>query len=166
MKERKKTEVQLNYTASVPSAPMNVLLIMLVLNTSISVEGMQNWALFIRIAVSIAVVLLALLRFKLYIEESKLTYEITLYKLSLYKRRIAPNQIKNIKFIRVGWAQKAAIIQVKKGFNIRVINFKPTVYPKLIAFAKKHSISITKTNEYLLLEKASRQTPIQQEEKV
>ena len=45
MKERTKTEVKSDYTASVPSAPMIVLLIILVLNTSIPVRGLENIAL-------------------------------------------------------------------------------------------------------------------------
>jgi hypothetical protein len=60
-----------------------------------------------------------------------------------------------MKFKRVGWATKVAIIQVEKGLNIRVVNFVPkNVFVVLIDFANKHDISISKTKYYLILEKS------------
>lgn len=158
IKGRTKEETKRNYTASVPSAPMIVLTLILALNTTITVGGLEKETLFIRFAVLFAIFLLAFLKFKFYIEEKTLTYEIMLFAILLYKRRVHPDEIKHIKFIRTGWAGKGAIIKVKKGFSIRVINFKPaTVCPDLNAFAEKYTISISKTYDYILLDKSSRQ---------
>jgi hypothetical protein len=59
-----------------------------------------------------------------------------------------------MKIKRIGWNTKGAIIQVKKGFNIRVVNFTPNnVFFNLIDFANENGISISKTKDYLILEK-------------
>ena len=159
IKGRIKEDTKGNYTASVPSAPMIVLTIIMVLNTTITVQGLETETWVIRITVMAAIILLAFLKFKFYIEEKTLIYEIILFKSSLYKKRIFPDEIIHIKFIRTGWAGKGAIIQVKKGLNIRVINFKPTtVCPDLNAFAEKYSISLSKTYDYGLLEKSSHES--------
>jgi hypothetical protein len=49
---------------------------------------------------------------------------------------------------------KGAIIQLKKGINIRVVHFSPDyLFADLIDFANDHSISITKTKDYRVIEK-------------
>ncbi len=74
--------------------------------------------------------------------------------MTLYRKVVYTHQITKMKFKRVGWATKAAIIQVEKGLNIRVVNFVPNnVFVDLIDFANKYDISISKTKDYLILEK-------------
>lgn len=48
------------------------------------------------------------------VSEDYLTYEIVIYKITIFKKVVYPNQITKIKFIRTGWANKGAIIKVKK----------------------------------------------------
>lgn len=49
------------------------------------------------------------------------------------------------------------LLKSKKGFNIRIINFEPNnVYTDLINFTNKNSVSISKTIDFLILEKYSR----------
>jgi hypothetical protein len=59
----------------------------------------------------------------------------------IYKKEVSPNQVIRIKFKRFGWMTKGAIIQVKKGINIRVVHFSPDyLFADLIDFAKANSI--------------------------
>lgn len=156
VKGRANKEMKFNYIASAPYAPMIVLTFIMALSTAIKVEGLEIETLFIRIIVIAAMISLAFFKYKFYIEEKILTYEIMLFTIPLYKRRVHPDEIKHIKFIRTGWAGKGAIVKVESGFNIRIINFKPaTVCPVLNHFAEKHSISISKTYDYTLLDKSS-----------
>ncbi|QCR31192.1 hypothetical protein [Lysinibacillus sp. SGAir0095] len=165
--EKGKKQTRFNYVASVRSGPMIFLLVIFVFNTSVTVSGLEKEALVIRIVAIVAIIILAFVRFKFYIEENTLTYEIMLFTILLYKRRVFPDDIKHVKFVRTGWAKKAAIIKVKKGINLRIINFEPThVCPDLNKFTDKHSISISKTNDYILLDKSSRQSALKGKEEV
>lgn len=165
VKERSKKESNLNYTAIVPSAPLLVLTIIMVLNTTITVEGLEKEAIFLRIIVLVVLIALAFLKFKFYIEENNLTYEITFFTIPLYKRRLFPYEIESVKFIRSGWAGKGAIIKVNKGFNIRILYFKPlNVCSNLNTFTDKHEIATSKSKDYVLLDNSSRQSSLKEEE--
>ena len=94
------------------------------------------------------------IQFEFKIVDGYLTYQIFFLTMPIYKKVIYPNQIIQMKFKRIGWNTKGVIIQVKKGFNIRVVNFSPNnVFIDLIDFANKNGISISKTKDYLILEK-------------
>jgi len=94
------------------------------------------------------------IQFRIKIDDGFLAYQILFLTIPIYKRVVYPNQIIQMKFKRVGWATKGVVIQVNKGFNIRVVNFVPNnVYINLINFANKYGIPISKTRDYLILEK-------------
>ncbi|RLL48463.1 hypothetical protein D8M04_04160 [Oceanobacillus piezotolerans] len=63
---------------------------------------------------------LASFRFKFTIHREHLIYQILLFNKPIIKKNIYPDQINQLKLIRVGWAKKAAIIKMKKGINIRL----------------------------------------------
>lgn len=93
-------------------------------------------------------------RFKFTVYTEHLTYQILLFNKSIMKKEIYPDQVNELKFIRVGWAKKAAIIKMKKGLNIRLSVLKPQdAYDHLIEFAEKQDISISKTRDYQILER-------------
>jgi hypothetical protein len=59
-----------------------------------------------------------------------------------------------VKFIRVGWAKKAAIIKVNKGLNIRLAVLEPQqAYDHLIEYAEIHDIKLFKSKDYLIPER-------------
>ncbi|GIN84918.1 hypothetical protein J6TS2_13040 [Heyndrickxia sporothermodurans] len=92
---------------------------------------------------------LASFRFKFTIQTERLIYLILLFNKPIIKKVIYPNQVNQLKLIRVGWAKKAAIIKVEKGINIRLSVLEPQgAYEHLIGFAKKHDITIFKTKDY------------------
>ncbi|WP_249872651.1 hypothetical protein [Oceanobacillus saliphilus] len=100
------------------------------------------------------VVVLASIRLKFKINDDHLVYQIVLFNKSIIKKEIYPNQINQLKFIRVGWAKKAAIIKVNKGVNIRLSVLEPPkAYEHLIGFAEEYDITILKTKDYLILER-------------
>ncbi len=155
--QRVNNRTKYNYTASVRSGPIIILTTIMVINTSVTFNGLEVETLVLRIALLAAIILLSFLRFKFYIEDKTLTYEILFYSIVIYKRIINPDEIKRVQFVRSGWSNKGAIIKVKKGFNIRIINFEPVhVCAELNIFADKHSIPVVKTYDYMLLEKSSR----------
>ena len=102
----------------------------------------------------IVAVVFALIRFNFNIHDDYLIYEILIFNKSIVKQRISPEDISQLKFTRVGWAKKAAKINVNKGINVRLSVLEPPkAYDHLIEFAKKHDITIVKTKDYLILER-------------
>ncbi|WP_251399842.1 hypothetical protein [Ureibacillus chungkukjangi] len=158
IKGRRKKESKFLFTASLPNGPLISLTFVMVLNTTINVEGREREILILQIAILAIFFSLAFIKYKFYIEENTLTFEINFFTIQLYKRIIFPEEIKHVKFIRTGWAQKSAIIKLKKGFPLRIINFDPkNVCIELDKFTDRHSISISKTKDYIRLDKYSRQ---------
>jgi len=121
---------------------------------SFSTENLSGGLLFFRILITVFILVAIFIQYKFKIDDGHLTYQILFLTVPIYKKVVYPNQIIQIKFKRVGWAKKATIIQVKKGVNIRLVNFVPNnIFGELINFANKYSISISKTRDYLILEK-------------
>ena len=82
------------------------------------------------------------------------SFKFTINNKSIVSKRINPEDINYMKFIRVGWAKKAAIIKMNKGFNIRLAILEPPkAYDHLIEFAETHEVAIVKTKDYLILER-------------
>jgi len=104
--------------------------------------------------VMVIIVIAASIRYKFTIHNDHLMYEMTLFKRSILKKRVIPDEIKQIRFVRVDWAKKAAKIKLHKGLPIRLAVLQPVeAYDHLLAFSDKHEIQIVKTKDYLLLER-------------
>lgn len=100
------------------------------------------------------VLLVSCIQFELTIGDVFLLDEIVLFRKSIYKKRMDPKQIKQIKFTRIGWNSKGAIIQMKKGFGIKVTHYDPDSFiAKLMEFAHKYEIPIAKTKDFKIMEK-------------
>ncbi|MFC7321644.1 hypothetical protein [Halobacillus campisalis] len=94
------------------------------------------------------------LRFSFEIHENHLVYRTFLLNKSIIKKEIYPPQINQLKFTRVGWAKKAAIIKTDKALNVRLAVLTPkTAYDHLMEFAENHDIKVLKTKDYLTLER-------------
>ena len=108
----------------------------------------------LNLSVLLVAVVFAFVRFRLNINDENLVYEILIFKKSIVKQRIFPEDINQLKFTRVGWAKKSAKIKVNKGINVRLAVLEPPkAYDHLIEFAEKHDITIVKTKDYLILER-------------
>ncbi|TKC20041.1 hypothetical protein [Robertmurraya kyonggiensis] len=144
----------MTYHAKTQQGIIVFLFAMVALTSSINVYGYEKGNLFLRIALPIFLLVAVFIKYKLTINEDYLIYQIFIFKIPIYQKEFEPNQINQIKFIRIGWAKKGAIIKPKKGFNTRVLRFEPDdVYTDLIGFANKNSIAVSKTKDYLILEK-------------
>ena len=120
----------------------------------ISINDFSRWSLFITFIFSIVILGLFFIKYKFEINEDYLTYQILFFRLPFYKKSIPPNEIIQIRFTRVGWSTKGAIIRVHKGFNIRIVNFVPdNVFKDLLDFASRNGIPHCKTKDYCILEK-------------
>ncbi|MEC5425250.1 hypothetical protein QGM71_17330 [Virgibacillus sp. C22-A2] len=106
------------------------------------------------LSILLLTIILASFRFKFTIHTDHLVYQIFLFNKSIIKKEIYPDQINQVKFIRVGWAKKAAIIKINKGINIRLAVLEPQkAYEHLIEYAEIHDITIFKSKDYLILER-------------
>jgi hypothetical protein len=122
--------------------------------TSILIKDFSNAWIYFQIGVIVFILLSFFIEFRLKIDNGYLVYQLFFLTIPIFKKVVSPNEIIRMKFIRVGWMSKGAIIQVKKGFNIRVIHFYPdNLLVDLIDFANKNNIYITKTKDYRILEK-------------
>ena len=131
-----------------------VLSFLLVIVVASIIRKSSDELLYFQILLTAFIFLTIFIQFKLKIGDSDLIYQIFFFTVPIYKKVLFPNQIIHIKFKRLGWTKKGAIIQVKKGVNIRIVNFVPKkVLADLIGFANKNDITITKTKDYLILDK-------------
>ncbi|MFT4417332.1 hypothetical protein ACLM5H_26290 [Fredinandcohnia humi] len=128
--------------------------LLLITAPSISRNDFSNGLLYFQIGLVVFILLSLFIQFRVKIGDGYLVYQILFIALPIYKKEVSHNQIALIKFKRVGWMTKGAIIQVKKGFNIRVVHFSPdNIFVDLIYFANENSIPISKTKDFRILEK-------------
>ncbi|MCA0970716.1 hypothetical protein LCM20_08960 [Halobacillus litoralis] len=104
------------------------------------------------------VLLLALpfawIRFYFSIEDNHVLYVVKWFGRDVLTRRIGPEEMEDVRFKRVGWSRRAAFIKRKKGFTIRLAVSEDTaLYERLLDFAVKHDVAISKTEDYKRLEK-------------
>jgi len=94
------------------------------------------------------------IKYSFSIEEDKVIYTTLLARFPIYKKKVAPSQIKKVVFKRVNWKTKLVVIKLHKGIPIRITLFKPdSVFNELITFCEKHTIQYEKTRDYKILEK-------------
>ncbi len=144
-----KRGVVLVSTAKPPRIALAILLIVQILFFDVS----ATLPIFIfRLALIIFIFCALFVRYQFSIEKKKLVYQILLFSKPMYKRILEPNEISEIRFKRVGWGAKAAIVKAKQGVNWRIINFEPVqVYMELANFAKENRV---KVNDYEVQPKA------------
>jgi len=142
------------YTVKTQRRILACLFVLNIVNMSFESEGSSKYLFYFQIVLQIFILIGLFLDYKLKIDDGFLTYQISLFRVNLYKKRIAPEQIKRMKFVRVGWLSKGAIIQLEKGFNIRVTHYTPkTIIAELLDFADKEEIPVLKTRDFVILEK-------------
>ncbi|MFS0673509.1 hypothetical protein [Ornithinibacillus sp. 179-J 7C1 HS] len=106
------------------------------------------------ITIIVFILLCLFIQFKIKIIESSITFEIFLFRMRVYRKKLQPEQIIGIKFKRIGWNKKCVIVQSAEGFNLRIMNFHPeTIYDEIFAYADKYGIAVVKTKDYLILER-------------
>ena len=88
------------------------------------------------------------------IKDNQVIYTIFFLSYPIYEKQVTSSHIKKVVFKRVSWKTKLAVIQLHKGFSVRISLFKPgSVFHDLIAFCETHHIPYEKTRDYTILEK-------------
>jgi hypothetical protein len=120
----------------------------------ISVFVLPNFNWFIKIPFTFFALVIILHQVQLTITSDRLDYKIKLFKLTIYRKILTPDNIKKIKFCRIGWSTKNAVVKVRGGFNFGVAYFySEQLIGELEEFALANHIEIQKTKDYQLLEK-------------
>ena len=119
-----------------------------------SVFILPNLSYTIRISIIFAVLVITLHQIQFTIKSDHLEYKVKLFKFTLYRMVLTPDKIKKIKFGRIGWSTKNAVVKVRRGFNFSAAYFNSEqLISELEEFALANHIEIQKTRDYLLLEK-------------
>ena len=148
----------MEYNARTQRGVLGFLLVIIVASTLRYFIGDKVFDIifYLQILLALFLFLSIFIRFKFVIDDGCLIFQTLFFSIPIYKKALFPNQINQIKFKRIGWATKCAVIQVKKGFNVRIANFTASnVFNDLIEFANEKGISISKTKDYLILRKRS-----------
>jgi hypothetical protein len=114
----------------------------------------SNFNKFFQFLLPITLVLISLLRFHLILSSHQIEYKITISNMTIYRKILTTENIKKIKFGRIGWKTKNAVVKVRRSFNIGVAYFySEQLIAELEEFALANHIEIQKTRDFLLLEK-------------
>ncbi|MBT2637575.1 MULTISPECIES: hypothetical protein [unclassified Bacillus (in: firmicutes)] len=120
----------------------------------ISVFILPNLSWMFRFSITLAWLVVTLHQVQLTITSEQLEYKIKLFKFTIYRRILTPEKINKIKFCRIGWSMKNAVVKVRGGFNFSVAYFNSEqLKAELEEFALAKNVEIQKTKDYLLLEK-------------
>ncbi|WP_082233055.1 hypothetical protein [Halobacillus massiliensis] len=99
-------------------------------------------------------VLLSAIQSTFLINRDYLVHQTFLFKWPILRRTVYPEQVQSIKFVRIGWAQKAAVIKMKNSRNIRLgVLARTEGYDHLVRFGEGNNINVIKTKDYLTLER-------------
>jgi hypothetical protein len=108
----------------------------------------------IRISILLALMVITLHQIQLTITSDHLEYKIKFFRITIYRKILTSENIKKIKFGRIGWSTKNAVVKVRGGFNFGVAYFSSEqLIRELEEFARVDHIEVQKTRDYLLLEK-------------
>lgn len=115
---------------------------------------LPNLSWMIRIPITFAALVIILHQTQLTITSNQLEYKIKLFKFTIYHKVLKPENITQVKFGRIGWATKNAVVKVRRGFNFGVAHFySEQLIDELEEFALANNIEVKKTRDYQLLEK-------------
>ncbi|MCD5324350.1 MULTISPECIES: hypothetical protein [Pontibacillus] len=117
--------------------------------------GSITWVdLYVQLVIALVILFCICLTFKLEMNERSLTFQVSFFNFRIYKREQTADQISHITLKRVGWTTKGAVVQIKKGMNLRISRFAPeNVFEDLVGFADRNGIAVSKTKDYEVLEK-------------
>lgn len=78
---------------------------------------------------------------KVELQMNTISYSLSLFGFSIYKKKLFPENIRLIIFKRSGWNQKCVVIITNRGMNIRIRGFDPvSIYSDINDFSKVNKI--------------------------
>ncbi|MHA6261385.1 hypothetical protein ACXYMX_16095 [Sporosarcina sp. CAU 1771] len=145
------------YNAKTQRGPLVVIFLILLVVLILSLRnGGGSWMLYLHIPFTLLVLAAIFINFGFKISNGVLKFQIRIFTLPIYAKEINHEEIDGLKLTRVGWKKKCAVVQNRKGLNFRILAFNPeSIFNDLIAFATDYKIPITKTKDYIILEKMS-----------
>lgn len=88
------------------------------------------------------------------INQDNMNYKIRILHFVFFEKKLSPSDLNKIVFNRYGWAMNGASLKLYKGLNLRIVHFLPEdVMLQLETFAINNNVSISKSKDYLLLER-------------
>ncbi|KRD84081.1 diguanylate cyclase [Bacillus sp. Root147] len=132
------------------TAQKTIIFSLLLLNALLLIQAVQYKALDFLLLLAILCSFLSMfLRYEFQIDRDTLTYRTYILWFKVYARTVKPMDIKRIVFKRLSWKTKLAVVQVEKGWNMRIALFNPpNVFKELETFAHEYDIDIQKTADY------------------
>lgn len=98
---------------------------------------------------SVIILLAIFVRYALRIEKDELIFQTRFLSILIYQKSIKKNDMVKMKFERFGWSKKGVIIKMKKGVNIRIVDFTPEmVFQELHHFASENQITFVETKDF------------------
>ena len=105
------------------------------------------------LSIALLIIILWMVTRYIKIEDDHIIYELELCNIVIYSRRYSLEDIKELKFMRAGWMDQAAVLKLHKGMDIKLYYFKPeNIYSHLYQFGVENDVSINKTKDYEMLE--------------
>ena len=143
------------YNAKTQRGPLIIIFLILLVVLIFSItNGGSSWILYFHIPFTILVLTAIFINFGFKISNGVLKFQIRIFTLAIYNKEVNHEQIDGIKLTRVGWKKKCAVVQNQNGLNFRILAFNPEfIFNDLIEFANDYKIPISKTKEYVILEK-------------
>ncbi|AUO13483.1 diguanylate cyclase [Priestia megaterium] len=132
------------------TAQKTIIFSLLLLNALLLIQAVQYKALDFLLLLAILCSFLSMfLRYEFQIDKDTLTYRTYILWFKVYAKTVKPMDIKRIVFKRLSWKTKLAVVQVEKGWNMRIALFNPpNVFKELETFAHEYDIDIRKTADY------------------
>ena len=105
------------------------------------------------LSIALLIIILWMVTRYLKIEKDHVLYELELFNIVIYSRRYSPEDIEELKFMRAGWMDPAAMLKLHKGMDIKLYYFKPeNIHSHLYSFGLENDVRINKTKDYEMLE--------------
>ncbi|QFF99307.1 hypothetical protein PB01_10985 [Psychrobacillus glaciei] len=107
----------------------------------------SKWLIFLILA--IIFIFFTKIKYQFVINDSSLSFVVSLFGLNISKRRVNKENIKLIEFKRIGWHQKSVFIRLKKGLKWKIFRFQPDNFDEYMEnFATANSINMKRHNNY------------------
>ena len=136
-----------------PDMPSIVFLYLLI-NLTVSLKPFSWPLLIVIIGFGFIFLIIALLRYNVTIEDTKIQVVTSLFSFQLTDRTYYARNMEKLKFKRVGFHSPAAFIHLNYGITVRLPHYSPPeAYEALEQFAIANNIQVYKTKDYKVVEK-------------
>lgn len=112
-----------------------------------------DWFLVVQLCLTVFIVISLFTVRTFSLTEAGVEYRIGIGKKLYYRIRYTHDDVKEIKLGRVRWAKKGAIVKMKTGYTIRLVDYEPNPVSTLISYGEALEVPIIQTTESVKPEK-------------